>query len=707
MRIALVSLHTSPLARPGTGDAGGMNVVLVGLADALTAAGHDVELITRAEAPDAAAGSARTLGGTPVRSLVAGPAAPLPKSQLIEHVGEFGEALAALPPFDVVHANYWLSGLASLPAAEAWGVPHVLSLHTVAAMKNDRLAAADRPESAERLAGERMLVHASDLILAHTAAERSALLEHYAADPRTTVVVPPGADTSLFHPVPAADPAMELELDGVDGGRSGRMELQNVSAPELHPVARAMEPFVLVLARIQPLKGVDLAIRAIAAVPEPLRPRLVVAGGVSPGHEEYAAHLAGLAAELGVADRVEFRDAVGRAEAAVLLRGASLLLVPSHSETFGLVALEAAASGTPVVASRSTGLLDSVSDGVSGVLLDSREPGEWGRVIAGLLDDPPRLESLSRSAVAFGARRSWAAVADDITAHYDAAIARRTRDAAVAAFGLRPVFVHAHPDDESISTGGTIAALVAAGADVALITGTRGERGEVVPGPLHGLEGTDALAPHRERELITALGELAPTEAPGTLAHAFLGSPPARRGGTPRLYADSGMRWGDDGLATAASDAPADALSLAPLDEVVEDLLAGVSSLAPRPTAIVSYDAIGGYGHPDHVRMHDAAIAAAAALRVPSFAIVEPRIEPGPEPRIEPDTDASSPVELTIRLGPFARQKARAMAAHATQLTVAADDGSDGAGTPREFTLSGGQRHPIGVVERFRPFSAG
>jgi N-acetyl-1-D-myo-inositol-2-amino-2-deoxy-alpha-D-glucopyranoside deacetylase len=247
---------------------------------------------------------------------------------------------------------------------------------------------------------------------------------------------------------------------------------------------------------------------------------------------------------------------------------------------------------------------------------------------------------------------------------------------AVSVFGDTPLFLHAHPDDESISTGGTIALLLASGAAVTVLTGTRGERGEVVPGELAPLEGTPALGPHRVGELADAL------RASGGPAHAFLGTAPARAAGLPdRQYSDSGMRWGADGFAEAADDADPASLSLAPLDEVVADILAAAGA---RPSAIVSYDALGGYGHPDHVRMHDAGVEAARRLGVPFFAVIEPRVDG--------TTGDGEVVEIDLLRAGTLDAKSRAMAAHRTQLTV---DGGD-------FVLSGGQRHPIGVIERFR-----
>ncbi len=257
---------------------------------------------------------------------------------------------------------------------------------------------------------------------------------------------------------------------------------------------------------------------------------------------------------------------------------------------------------------------------------------------------------------------------------------------AAAAFGARPVFVHAHPDDEAISTGGTLAALVEAGASPTLLTGTRGERGEVVAGPLHPLEGTEALGPHRVGELAAALAAIGP------VAHAFLGSRPARVDGRPeRVYADSGMRWGADGFAEAAADAPPGALSLAPFDEVAADVLAGLPAEA---TSVIGYDALGGYGHPDHVRMHEAGLEAARLRGLPYFAIVEPRVPPGDH--AAGDDALGVLISLDLTPGQLAA-KVAAMAAHATQLTIGTD--TDGTLT---FTLSGGQTHPVGTVEAFR-----
>lgn len=259
----------------------------------------------------------------------------------------------------------------------------------------------------------------------------------------------------------------------------------------------------------------------------------------------------------------------------------------------------------------------------------------------------------------------------------------------LAAFGAHPVFLHAHPDDESISTGGTIAALRAAGVPVTLITGTRGEQGEVVPGPLAALEGSAMLGAHRVTELASALVAL------GGPSHRFLGTHPARATGRPhREYADSGMRWSASGFAEAGDDAGPESLSLSELQEELTDVLAGLPDDA---TCVVGYDALGGYGHPDHVRMHELGIRVARERGLPYFAIVEPRVEsPVTEPLPHPD--------LTVDITPHLPAKIAAMAAHATQLTI--ESGSSAVGTTASaapsFVLSGGQRHPVATREQYR-----
>ncbi|MGV8970665.1 MAG: PIG-L family deacetylase [Microbacteriaceae bacterium] len=235
----------------------------------------------------------------------------------------------------------------------------------------------------------------------------------------------------------------------------------------------------------------------------------------------------------------------------------------------------------------------------------------------------------------------------------------------------RVLFVHAHPDDESISTGGTIAALVAGGAHVSIVTCTRGERGEVIPQHLRQLAtNPDDLAAHRETELAAALDLL------GVKDHRYLGAVNARwPGKDPRRYTDSGMQWGSDG-AEATRDASADSLTRAPFSEVAADIAAVIAEVTPH--AVVSYNEWGGYGHPDHIRVHQAARRASDVMGVAFFAI-------------EPD-DSAATATMVVDTSAHVGLKRRALAAHATQLTVSGES----------FTLSNGDTAPIGATESFR-----
>jgi N-acetyl-1-D-myo-inositol-2-amino-2-deoxy-alpha-D-glucopyranoside deacetylase len=238
----------------------------------------------------------------------------------------------------------------------------------------------------------------------------------------------------------------------------------------------------------------------------------------------------------------------------------------------------------------------------------------------------------------------------------------------------RVVFVHAHPDDESIVTGGTVATLVDAGAAVTIVTCTRGERGEVVVAELKQLEGDGpALAAERERELASAMAAL------GVEDQRFLGSPGARRpGAEPRRYTDSGMRWGDDGYAMPADTVDVDSLSFADLGEVAADIATVLADVGA--TAVVSYDDRGGYGHPDHIATREAAEHAADVLRIPFFEIVEP------------GTASEGADVVAVDVMPVLHRKRAALEAHRTQLTLGGD----------ALVLSGGQRMPLETVERFR-----
>ncbi|MFC4243945.1 glycosyltransferase [Gryllotalpicola reticulitermitis] len=381
MRIGLVALHTSPLDAPGQGDSGGLNVVVRALADELARAGHGVEVLTRATS-DHDLGRVDTLdSGARVRFLEAGPAEPLAKEELPRVTDAFAQALAALPRFDVLHAHYWLSGRAALAVAHDTRAAHVLSLHTLAAVKNARLAPGDSPEPQQRIDVERMLSARSDAVIASTRSERDAIVAAYGASPERVEIVEPGVDTRIFRP----------------------------AAPALTAGERIS---VLVVGRVQPLKGQDIAVRALSRLAPGIRPRLYIAGEASgAAGQSYREGLDRLVAARGLVDDVTFLGSLPRDELAELMRRCALVLVPSRSETYGLVTLEAAASGVPVLASAAPGLVDSVRDGLTGVLVEGHDEHVWARAIERMLRAPALRARMARASVDHARARSWEATA--------------------------------------------------------------------------------------------------------------------------------------------------------------------------------------------------------------------------------------------------------------------------------------------------------
>lgn len=397
LRIAFVVLHTSPLDEPGTKDAGGMNVVVVHQAAELAKLGHEVELITRRSSSDLPE-TVELSSGVTVRHLDVGPPRLLAKGDHEALMEEFGVALAAHlreHPCDVLHAEHWFSGIAALPAARALGVPLVQSYHSIAADPDSPLTEGERPESPGRLAGEKFLAGEADLVVAVSDAERATILDRLGADPDRVRTVPLGVDTRMFRPCEPGECAERREwLD-----RGGR-------------------PEVLVAGRLHPLKGVDLAVRAVAAIPAERRPVLRVIGVPPPDGDDYARSLHELVAESGMLATVAFDGALRRQDLAERLRRTTLVLMPSHSETFGLVALEGEASGIPVVARAVGGLRESVIDGETGVLLTGDDPEVWAAAIERLLADEDLAMRMGKAARRFALTRNWRASARKLARVY-------------------------------------------------------------------------------------------------------------------------------------------------------------------------------------------------------------------------------------------------------------------------------------------------
>ncbi|MGI8888108.1 MAG: D-inositol-3-phosphate glycosyltransferase [Nocardioidaceae bacterium] len=412
-RVAMLSVHTSPLDQPGTGDAGGMNVYVVELSRRLAAQGIGVDIFTRATSRDLPP-VAELAPGIVVRHVIAGPLEGLTKAELPAQLCTFSrevlrtEATFELGHYDVIHSHYWLSGQVGALARDRWGVPLVHSMHTMAKVKNSLLAEGDVPEPAARIIGEEQVVDAADLIIANTSEERGQLIDLYDADPQRVRVINPGVDLEVFRPDP-------------DGKQAARARLG------LAPDALV----ALFVGRIQPLKAPDVLLKAAKELltrhPE-LRARIVVpvVGGPSGSGLDSPRALIELAASLGIDDVVRFVPPVEQAVLVDHYRAASVVVVPSSNESFGLVAIEAQACGTPVVAADVGGLPTAVADGKSGVLVQGHDPLDYARVLERLLLDPEALERLGAAGTVHASRFSWQITAD------------RTLEAYGVAAGLMP-----------------------------------------------------------------------------------------------------------------------------------------------------------------------------------------------------------------------------------------------------------------------------
>ncbi|MDN5768493.1 MAG: D-inositol-3-phosphate glycosyltransferase [Humibacillus sp.] len=421
-RVAMISVHTSPLEQPGTGDAGGLNVYVAETAKELAKRGTEVDIFTR-----------RTNGDTPlegelapgvrVRHVTAGPYEGLSKHDLPGQLCAFSagimQAGLSVPEnhYDLVHSHYWLSGQVGWLAADRWRVALVHTMHTMARVKNRHLASGDEPEPLGREIGEAQVVEAADRLIANTEGEARELIELYDAPPAKVSVVPPGVDLSTFRPGDRsrARQALGVDIDGV---------------------------LLLFVGRIQPLKAPDLLLRAthelIARDPRRRHPLTVaVVGGPSGSGLARPTGLEELAAELGIADLVRFVRPVERPVLADWYRAADLVVVPSYSESFGLVAIEAEACGTPVVAADVGGLPTAVGD--AGVLVKGHDPAQWALTIGRLLDDPGHRAVLARRAVRHASTFGWGATTDRLLEVYRQAMGSRAESSVDASLRLAGV----------------------------------------------------------------------------------------------------------------------------------------------------------------------------------------------------------------------------------------------------------------------------
>jgi D-inositol-3-phosphate glycosyltransferase len=393
-RIALVTLHTCPLDRPGAGDAGGMNVYIDQTAQRLADSGIDVHVFTRATFGQHTEKVEISQNYT-VHHIPTSMGADLRKEDLPSEVDEFAEGvrsycLEADLDFDLIHSHYWLSGIAAEKLSQAWAIPFVHTMHTMAKVKNLHLADGDFLEPEIRIKGEEFLVSTAHRLIVNTHREAAELIELYDAAESKLKVVYPGVD---------------LETFSVADGRSAARKRHGIPTDAL---------VLLFVGRLQPLKAPDALLRAAAHLVDhrpDLRERLqiMVCGGPSgtgtgAGTPESLVQISEM---LRIGDRLKLIPPTPAEALADLYRMADVVAVPSHSESFGLVALEAQACGTPVVASAVGGLVTAVKDGQSGVLVSSREDHAWAVAIEKLLVDRDYHDRLAAGALAHARSFSW------------------------------------------------------------------------------------------------------------------------------------------------------------------------------------------------------------------------------------------------------------------------------------------------------------
>ena len=403
-------LHTSPLEQAGTGDAGGMNVYVVESAKRIAESGVKVDIFTRANRPNLPA-VVEIADGVNVVHLEAGPYGSVTKdelpSQICALMSSYLRHELQKPPgyYDLLHSHYWISGQLGWLVSERYGIPLVHTMHTMAKVKNQSLAEGESPEPQTRAIGEEQVVQASAALIANTASEAASLVSLYDACPDNVHVVSPGVDLRTYK---------------VNGGKRSAREKLNISQDQL---------MLLFVGRIQPHKGPEVLIRAVAEMLQHtpmLRSKLraVIMGGPSGNGSSEPERLEALAKFLGVTDVVQFVPPVPHEELSDWYRSADLVCVPSYSESFGLVALEAQACGTPVVATAVGGLRAAVADGISGVLVDGHNPKAWSATLMRLLMEPQRRVLLSLGAVDHASRFGWDATARGILDVYDQVLSR-------------------------------------------------------------------------------------------------------------------------------------------------------------------------------------------------------------------------------------------------------------------------------------------
>lgn len=407
MNIAMLSYHTCPLATLGGKDTGGMNVYVRDLTRELGRMGIHVDVFTRSQ-DEHVPHVLHDLGyGNRVVHVPAGPETPVGKPNLADYVPEFVEGVKAFAAdkgikYDLIHSHYWMSGLAAMPLSEAWGgVPIIQMFHTLGEMKNRIAQSPEERESPQRITAEKQILSRADRVIVATLAEQTQLRFLYKADDRKLEIIPPGVDTSHFYPIPGDEARQFIGLEPED-----RM--------------------VLFVGRIEPLKGVDTLIRAMACVrlkglDRPVH-LAIIGGEPEASPEEMTAEMARLqrlSDDLCMGQTVVFLGKRGQDTLPYYYSAAEVTVMPSHYESFGMVALEAMACGTPVIASDVGGLGFLVQDGETGYTIPDGEPELMCEKLSLLLGDAGLRRRMGERAAQLALSYDWQVIAKQIVAVYD------------------------------------------------------------------------------------------------------------------------------------------------------------------------------------------------------------------------------------------------------------------------------------------------
>lgn len=408
MNIAMLSYHTCPLATLGGKDTGGMNVYVAELTRHLGKHGVHVDVFTRSQ-DEHVPHVLHNLGyGNRVVHIPAGPEVPLPKQQLVEHIPQFVENIQHFAEtkglkYDLIHSHYWMSGVAAELLKETWQVPIIQMFHTLVMMKNRIARSPEEMEGHYRLDGEQRILKLADRIIAATLAEQAQLEFLYRADSSKIAIIPPGVDTSKFYPIQKdeAKAAIGMPTDG---------------------------QMILFVGRIEPLKGVDTLLKALAYIQKTRNldccPHyLAIIGGDPEDTEQRLTREMGrikdLSQELGLSEIVMFLGKRSQDSLPYYYSAADVVVVPSHYESFGMVALEAMACGTPVVASQVGGLAFLVQDGVTGFVVPNGEPELLGQHLIEIILDPDLRDRLGAQGAEIARGYSWDTIAARILKVYN------------------------------------------------------------------------------------------------------------------------------------------------------------------------------------------------------------------------------------------------------------------------------------------------